>query len=338
MINKYQMIMKPLRIFLFLLCSVFTLKAQPVLTTAQMPQDQDIVIHTYLDYQNLTVGPAGANVTWDYSAAVPNGYQDSGKYEVPLFLPPGNYPYNMAYRFRFSYNGSSPNVDYFDYFISTPDSLTRTGMDHNISDFHPVTFRNPAPLLRYPMTYGDAWHETTAGEHQSIIGPRDFTGISYVHADGYGTLIMPNATLSNVLRVHVVDTFFQSGSSFEFSSTYYFYQPQQRYPVLVHCDRNYDQGFAWIGSNFVATGLEETPGFTASVFPNPTHSEVRISWEAAESRARLKIINVKGQVVRHAEIANHGIHSVKELGQGMYFLEVTLESGQQHREKLLILH
>lgn len=329
--------MKPIQLLLLFLCSMATAYAQPVLTTAQLPQDQDGVKHTYLDWQNLTVGPGGANVTWDYSAAVPNGFLDSGKYEIPLFVPPSNYPFNMAYRFRHSYNGNSPNVDYFDYFIITPDSLTRAGMDHNIADFHPVSFKNPAPMLRFPMTYGDAWHESIGGEHQSIIGPRDFEGISYVDADGYGTLILPNATLNNVLRVHVIDTFIQNGSRFEFASTYYFFQPQQRYPVLVHCNRNYDMAYAWIGSNFVPTGVEEGIKLSAQIYPNPAHHEVRIHWDSPESTGMLTIINLKGQVVRKSTIHNDETHSIKDLQQGMYFLDVTLGNGQRIREKLLVL-
>jgi hypothetical protein len=250
----------------------------------------------------------------------------------------------MAYIFRRTYNGSGGNTDYFDYYISTLDSLTRVGMDYNIPDFHPFTFTNPAPQLRFPMTYGDAWHETNAGHHQSIIGTQNFIGISDVKADGYGTLILPNATLNNVLRIHVLDTLFEGGPGYEFASTYYFYQPQQRYPVLVHSDRNIDGAYAWIGSTFGVTGVaEEAESISVSVFPNPItigsmRTEMRITWESPVPSANLRIINLKGQIVKEAVVRSNDKVGVKELESGMYFVHLAFKNGGQSRQKVLIMH
>ncbi|MBK9762645.1 MAG: hypothetical protein IPO87_04580 [Flavobacteriales bacterium] len=64
------------------------------------------------------------------------------------------------------------------------------------------SYTDPRLELRLPLNYGDSW--TDVYEGGSIVSP-SISGTMQVEVTGYGTLLLPTDTLSDVLRVDIVD-------------------------------------------------------------------------------------------------------------------------------------
>ncbi len=103
-----------------------------------------------------------------------------------------------------------------------------------------LTYSDPIERMRFPMAFGDSYSDSFTGtafyNGRSRI---DLTGTYRVAADGWGTLILPNHIMHNVIRVKSVRSSLQTNVCGTLSSTtirYNWYAPGYRYPVLSYTE------------------------------------------------------------------------------------------------------
>lgn len=103
-----------------------------------------------------------------------------------------------------------------------------------------LTYSDPIERMKFPMAFGDSYSDSFSGtafyNGRSRI---DLTGTYKVTADGWGTLVLPNHIMQNVIRVKSVRTSLQTNVCGTLTSTttrYHWYAPGYRYPVLSYTE------------------------------------------------------------------------------------------------------
>jgi len=196
------------------------LAAQPVIIAADAPAPG--YSWTVLELANLPPLAAGANATWNLSSATITGTR-----QLQLAQPataPGaiNFPSATVVA---NADGETP----YNFLKATSSELRTLGLmspDANV-------YSDPLITMVFPCSLGTSWTDTYANDTEQ--GTRTYT------ADGYGTLLGPNGTLTNVLRVHseyntldtvvngvsylgvmVEDAFWRSGTRWPVATSFWF--------------------------------------------------------------------------------------------------------------------
>ena len=248
-----------------------TLLAQPAITESITPSigySQDVV---FMETSSFDPGSSGANQNWDFSNIdVTNSLIVNFQILDPTTAIGGsNFP-------DADFAWYIPLFEVYEFYAGNTDSIYLLGggsVSNMQVDFLTI-FTNPEDGLHFPLTFGDMYNYSSAFDQYlqgNFINSGDRTGT--VQADAYGTIITPNGTFNNVLRVIITET------SFGFTSMQY----------------------AWYDvDNFVPIFLYETsddPDTPASLyFSNPTISSTvddlglgEVEWKAWYSQSENQI-------------------------------------------------
>lgn len=169
--------------------SAFTTVCQPTLNLGNMqPTVGDTYTRANAAYQ--APGPAGVNVTWDFSTVVPVDAPLTLTYVVPSTAPgAANYPTANA-----AWQTASGFVNFQQYASTSLQDLgTWFGFGYGV-------FTDPIKVLAFPCTFNTTWNDNYQGTAQ-VFGTTIINGSITSTADAYGTLILPSGTFTNVLRV-----------------------------------------------------------------------------------------------------------------------------------------
>lgn len=298
------MLMKPriLLFFVLLMMSLLSAAQYTITYSANAPDIGDeFVISEVTEFENLDPGNSGANQTWDLTAySIPNsqnGYFDhpdntmwagqvgscnialvsSDRYQTAVF-------YNLSSgELRLSYVGSE---------FSGQQNLT-----HYTDDFLEMV---------YPFAYNGSLND----EFAYVL---DFSSMGFnmidstwgnliAVADAWGTLVTPDNTYSNVLRVkYTIDETWKSYFDGELMNSgswtetaYHWYCAESHNPVAR-------MSFLDDGIEVVATlqyismqvGLDDIVSVTPVISPNPANEYFRISELPSDVRS-LSLIDCKG--------------------------------------------
>ncbi|MEY8760960.1 T9SS type A sorting domain-containing protein [Chryseobacterium tongliaoense] len=201
--------MKTKYLLIIIVCIFFNvqLKAQPTITSA------DIITGTF-PYTDVSFAPGayapgngGANVTWDFSNIQGTANGVTFFWGVCPGIPECS-AFPTANRYIAVIDPSSgaqfPDKNMF--------RLTDTQFEHLGARNETMNFTyayTDTPIeLTFPITYGQSFTDTSSVTDNTITTSTNdvFT------ADGYGTLITPAGTFTNVLRVKKVSTITSSGA------------------------------------------------------------------------------------------------------------------------------
>ncbi len=223
--------MKILTTLTFSLALLFSFTfAQPAITSGvHQWQTGDTLVKIYYNQSGFTQGPSGANVVFNFSNLIAAGLEDSGK--IALYPPFPGWNYNIAFEFNLLTNPHN-----YDFYTSNSDSLSDAGQDHNISDLDPRQNKNPKLILDYQMNYGNNFFDTFSGERQSIMGPITFHGNRTIDVDAWGTLILMQDTIPNILRIRYIDSLWETmptGQVLYVDTSWRYYEGTTRYELLV---------------------------------------------------------------------------------------------------------
>lgn len=326
---------KTLPLFLFLLLAGMQAQAQPVITSTQL---LTIFTDTVSMLQTSTPpgpGPSGANVTWDFSGLSASDMKEAmrvgdcpgeplcsdfptaNSYSKGIFLSTGNITYTMSRK--------------------TQQKLETTGSK---DDTQPaIVYSDPKTEYEFPLSYQQTFGDTYtwSGNGGTGSGMVDYT------IDGYGTIITPMGTFSNVLRRKMVqrDTTTSGGNTIVVEIVTYTWLRADQPGLILH----YLEGTLLspaagpiqvvinYGNNppSTATGIGE-PGLSDAsiqVYPNPVtdgHFRVR-----SEHLIRyVCLTNLVGQTFYEAHTRNSttdfSINLVKPVA-GTYLLTIDTDKG-----------
>ncbi len=189
--------MKNLYYFAIFLLASSVLFSQPTLTVKSLPVVGDKLYMTDCDTNGITTGNSGASVTWDYSKLIKlNGPDTKTKIE---YVEPSSGIYHEKFP---NANIAMKSEDSYVYFKFDGTNYERMGL---AAEEGYEILNDLELIMKYPFTYQSNISDKFSGEFKvfneemEIIMKRGGT-INAV-ADAYGTLILPNGTFENVLRV-----------------------------------------------------------------------------------------------------------------------------------------
>ena len=193
--------------------------------------------------------------------------------------------------------------------------------DENSLELHGVvvngkiqtSFQKPFVKMVYPFKYGDSFSGTYFGDYYSGAQKGKIDGTYSVAADGFGTLILPNTELENVLRVTTTRSYSRDldGAGQITHTTTRFYVEQYRFPVLVFIKNEYSNGQNTSKSYQAAYNdkIEQMMATTSingqsisvsniKLYPMPLLDVLNIEYYLEkESKMNIEIFNVIGEKV-----------------------------------------
>jgi hypothetical protein len=257
------------------------------------------------------IGNPGANQTWDFSNV---SFSNTGV--AWTVVNPASTPYFSSfptsnYAWTFNFSGT---LHYFYFNISSTkfdvlaDNLISPGSGN---DFTP----NSKSVLKFPFAFGD----TVQDVFQKVGGTPKTVLSTY---DGYGTLITPFATYTNVWRVWE-----DQGAGL---GTYTWENENPLQPILVYTISN--NSFTLFG-NAPLTGINDKNSLQISVdlYPNPATDHLLIKTD--EKIKSIKCSNYMGQELP-VTLDDKEIN-ISSLSKGIYFLEITTFNGNSITKKFI---
>ncbi len=297
------------------------------------------------DIQFVEPGNAGPNQIWDYSKISIDGNSSSNQV---LSNPTAELKGVSEYNALLNEGGREF------YMNVTSDGIIEKG--YTAKDIA-LVYSDPVLKMIYPFAFGQIFTDKYAGS-ASIMGisKAELAGDITVTADAFGTLILPDVTLANTLRVKTEKTGLEvnpCSSSVVRIVRYSWYAPGYRYPVLVLSTTESKTGIkepvitksAFLNVQQNANAVTVTSftdpqslaadEFAVSVYPNPFSDRFSFNYFLRKQMpVNIALYDVNGKlisIIRQADIQAEGIHTGEiEAGQlsltpGMYYLKFTFK-------------
>lgn len=305
--------------------------AQPTLTGAtNNPVAGDVFTRRYCDTLGVSgPGAAGASVTWNFSTLAVDT-TDTVYYMSCLSTPMCD-----------SFTGS--NVVYFSdssYVYGVADAAGFRGIGTYDASSGVTHFVKPLSLAFWPMTY-NATHKDTGEIFISSFG-LTLRLMDTSTVDGYGTLMLPGNTYTNVLRLHatetVMDSMFFGGPIVNFSSTekYSWFRAGFHNPIMTMTIDTAGTGTPYVSEviyykpkSTVAVKDVNNSAASLKVYPNPASENVHIMFDVADKNAAaVTITDVTGRIldtIANDQLrngANDIAYNVSNLAGGMYIIKL----------------
>ncbi len=170
--------------------------AQPTLTSSSFNQNVGETFDVLdISFSSVSPGSSGANQTWDFSNGI-----ELQSFSATM-LDPASTPYGSSFPSANICQESGGSYAYYRH-------------DNNAQQIHGtfqsgviIQYNNPEDYIRFPLNYTDSFTDYFEANYES--GGVNFyrSGTSTGTYDGYGTLIMPYGTFSNVIRVKLVEDY-----------------------------------------------------------------------------------------------------------------------------------
>lgn len=302
-----------------------TILAQPTLTANDLNMSIGVT-YPMAQCQYLNPGPGGANVTWDFSA-----FTSSGAYNSVTSAANPNFPNT-----NITVAGGGTEV----YYDQNNSGIFTWGIDANGTV---ITYTDPAQTLFYPLTMNGSATNTFEATFTSGV---QFTraGNETLTCDGYGTVITPNGTYTNALRVHLQQIY---------SDTYSGGQINYEVNAYSWYIAGYPNAVASVSEIVVDNGQPTQYGFYSTdpaaslltvenkqfrVYPNPVTDLLNFQVVNDQKVKYVQVTNSLGvEVINQVVISsiNNLELNVSDLKSGVYFIRLEGENGVLRQRKFI---
>lgn len=235
-------------------------------------------------------------------------------------------------------------------------TITATEMN-DIGTYIPfilTTCSNPITILKFPLAYGNTWTDTfTCLRDDSGLILYNITGTVSANADGYGTVITPDGTISNVIRVTLsINSVINGGGSNTVSiiTAQYYYKPGAgSYVAYNYIETQTVNGtpsvggsrLRWLAGNSI--GMEELLNNAIGIefAPNPANESTLINF-TTQGHTTLDVYNDHGQLLQTMDLGNKapGIHQelldTRSLPTGLYTVVIRSANGDKGTKRLMV--
>ncbi|GAB4450280.1 MAG: hypothetical protein OHK0036_08700 [Bacteroidia bacterium] len=217
-----------------------------------------------------------------------------------------------------------------------------------------LNYTSPATYGLYPMGLGTTNTSTVNGTINAFSNTGNFTGISSFTANATGTLNVPGASYTNVLRVQTQQNITFTISFIQGTLTvnqYDYYAPNysnfpnanNNWPVLTVQQSTISstiggtsiQTTVTINGNYQTLGITNNASYSETmILPNPAKDNIKII-SSNNDVQKIQIIDVNGKVIK--ETRNTDI-DCSNLNNGTYFIRTEDKQGKVRTEKIIIQH
>lgn len=324
--------MKHLLTLCLLVAAAAGLFAQPSISSSFNPQIGDFYKYHPVN-TIISTGGGGANVTWNFGTIQITYNPIIGKY-----IHPSSTPYAGDF--------SVADVVFEDYFVAgtyhyydvSTTKLEKIGYANSQLT---AVYDDPQRIITYPFTYNSSFTDTYACT--TMVGTMKFTktGTWSVEGDGYGTLVLPSGSHSNILRLKIVNEYtdeFSGLDPYEYKITeYWWVDPSSRKPLMkVYKEWNSTMPNDTTVLTTVLEGVSgvDHPGKGATnlrLYPNPASEEVHLVFdlESAEE-VHYELMTIDGKLIRSIDAAQAVAGTITEsisldgVKAGIYLLNVSI--------------
>ncbi len=313
------------------ICPLF-MAAQPVITKDWLGKPGDMIASTESD-QRPDVTPKGDNVTWDFSSLTANDtaiiFQEFVDPDTTEFF--SEFPTANTCVFVSFMDPEAGLLKGYSYGLGSDEGWDVLGNKVS-STFGTIgtTYSDPQRYISFPLEYEHGSTDFYAGEVDLIAAKTQFSGLAIIYADAWGTVIMPNATIDNCLRMEVIIT--QTDTTdlglgiieeVHLNSTTWFWLHQDHPgPLAVYEESEYftvaivpplpndtsalqrDTTFSW-DPTFVSSKVPyfSVDAFDLNISPSPFSSQVTIEYHLdSPEEMQFELYNMSGQQVYSAEL------------------------------------
>lgn len=296
--------------------------AQPTISAAQLnPVIGESISIVQSDW--MPAGSGGNNVTWDFSSL---GNNETAT--INILGPNASFPGSNQTHETTSSNGAVSNS----FMEITATGQLQHGFDFTFSGATlSYTYSNSEKLLELPLTINTTYTDTYSGTFSlaGIPGTRD--GNVSLEVDGYGTIITPSGTYTDVLRVRFENTntdISVIGESTSSQVTYLWYKAGIHYPIVYLTENigepDLNEGAYYAGSSLTISQLNKNH---ISIYPNPVDDKIYVSVDADIKTIRL--LDVVGHEVKNLtnDFTAEAI-DLSDLNAGVYQLLIELSNGE----------
>lgn len=308
---------------------------------------------------NFLPGQSGENQLWDFTGLTPletetiavldpsgAGYQsawcfDNSHSETADCEQAFSGAFNLARMVEVGYTlstfGITEGIEFTSHSASALTTTTYGMKIESNNELVPVTidFQDPDTVLQFPLTYGQEYSDTSVciGDlnHFGVAVDLQMVGTRDVHVDGWGTLQLPNGTLTNVLRVHTIKHVVSDINYFgvpvplnDLIHSYAFYHADYGLPVLQVDGKIDEAGEFELGFIHYTNSILNTSDVNSTkivLYPNPSSTSFSISGVEEHEILRIQIYNQLGQKVGNSTQVAH-------LANGIYTVEVETAAGR----------
>ena len=316
--------------FLFPIFLIYQVaSAQITLTrTTSVPSTGDT--YSMITFNNAITGikQSGTNKTWDLSSVSNNGVVNYGYVPKSSVSEAANFPQsNLVDTINITQN--------FDIVSSSSWAVEGSA----VPPLNRTVYTDKKEMIDFPITYNNTFSETFSGTY-TVFFPSLTTynrsGTIQIKADAYGTLKLPYATISNVLRVldvtnytdvngAVTDTYIDTLYSWFNATTH---TPIANYIISYRNGVLNFEGGAYLDQANLIIGINDYDRSNIlTAYPNPANNELTLNLENINNfnNANLTIIDVQGRIVITKEISKNGQTykvNISKLPKGIYTLKL----------------
>lgn len=310
--------------------------AQPVLTSAtNAPSAVDSYTRRYATY--LPPGAGGANVVWDlrdleYSEA-----------ETVQFVPAISTPDGAAFP---TATLAMVTNDVTTYLKTQTSGIHVVG---TVADGTVISLSDDERQLQFPCTMGTSWADMFSGNYMQDEEVWTRVGTIEASADGYGTIRLPSGDVTDVLRIHSIETVTDATGDFSLTSTvesYQYFAVGTAWP-LVQLFRETIEIFGEpivlefaVWSDPLTTGVEDDAlgSLALSAFPNPAQNEITVTLPSDEEH-EIEIFDLHGGMVQQG-VALGGTtqchFDLAEIASGSYVVTARDRTGRKGSVRIVV--
>lgn len=290
--------------------------AQTVLNATALPAN-GFVTNFYIG-DSTGAGPAGANVTWDFSSL---NYTNAGI--ITVVDPAGTPKYSKYSTANLCLEIDAMGFMIYNYYKADANAISKVG--EGVSGTLPSEIdylTDNKVWAKFPFNYNetvtDSWRGATSN------------GVDTILYDGYGTLITPFDTFTNVVRLRTIS----NDSTYGLDTTYTWFATT---PILFEIMEMTD------GESLI---LEEMPTVTTGIqnivhenpvriYPNPAKEYITI--DAGKVKGNVAIYDATGKLVKQAAIdGTTQTIATADLKPGIYFYSLVSSNNKQYKGTVTI--
>lgn len=315
--------------------------AQPVLTATGI---NPVIGESSTSYTAAYVAPGGSGPgqTWNFSS------MSGTSTGLTSVVAPSSTPHAASFP-NANISFYNPTSAYASYYKTSTTALQNYGTAGTVV----IPYTNPEDMLHFPFTYLNTFTDAWTGQFQSGTYTYTRKGTTTVTADGYGTLITPGGTFTNVLRVHFVENYTDStfaGSSLIITyhnDEYMWYKEGVHVQIAFLYTLTSSSGGPFTGGGYTTTaaGIENGPDMVNSynLYPNPATDQVNIDFSLIKNQqASVQIFNALGQCVKSIQNvdATQGANTlqldVADMPKGIYVAQIMLQNNVAVKQRFVV--
>lgn len=298
--------------------------------------------------QYMEPGPTGANFTVDASGLVPGGSSQS------QVVTASSTPY-VSY-FPQATHASTGLTDQTQYAFMQMNSTAGLNWGFYGPASH-VVYTNAEKLYQFPLTNGSTWTDAFNGTGDNSGQAFTRSGSTTCSYNGYGTVIMPYGTFTNMARFEIDQTYTDNiAGVLDMITTVHtvgYIKPGLSVSLLtsseVYSDFGSGEPPTLIGTSTIIVdasevGISELQGTgpSALLMPNPASNELTVLMDpvAVDGPVSITLQDAVGRDVRVLQplsaVATAQNFGVSDLPRGLYLMRVADAQGRATSTRLIL--